>query len=116
MRAVLGQLPCGDPDILGSAVVSEDGLVIASALPEGYDGQRVSAVTAALSSIVNRAAQQIALGEVQRMMPFAEKGGVILCSGKKASLAVLTRSSAKIGLVLMDLMEAVDKLEDVLGY
>jgi hypothetical protein len=28
---------------------------------------------------------------------------------------VLTRSNARIGLVLMDVMEAVDKLKDVLG-
>jgi len=116
MREVLIQLSRGNPDILGSAIVSEDGLVIASALPEGYDDQRVSAVTAALSSIANRAAQQIALGEVRRMMLFAEKGGAILCSGRRASLVVLTRPNAKIGLVLMDVMEAVDKLKDVLGF
>ncbi|MEM0223066.1 MAG: roadblock/LC7 domain-containing protein [Thermofilum sp.] len=115
MREVLTALSRGNPDILGSAIVSEEGLVIASFLPEGYDDQRVSAVTAALHSIANRAAQQIALGEVQRMMLFAEKGGAILCSGKRASLVVLTRPNAKIGLVLMDIMDAVEKLKDVLG-
>lgn len=115
MREVLSNLSRGNPDILGAAIVSEDGLVVASALPEGYDDQKVSAVTAALHSIANRAAQQIALGDVQRMMLFAEKGGAILCAGKKASLVVLTRPSAKIGLVLMDVIDAVDKLKEVLG-
>lgn len=115
MQEVLNYLSHGNPDILGSAIVSEDGLIIASSLPEGYDDQKISAVTAALQSIANRAAQQIALGGVQRMMLFAEKGGTILCSGKKASLVVLTRPNAKIGLVLMDVMEAVEKLKEVLG-
>ena len=61
MREVLTALSRGNPDILGSAIVSEEGLVIASFLPEGYDDQRVSAVTAALHSIANRAAQQLSL-------------------------------------------------------
>ncbi|MEM1809178.1 MAG: roadblock/LC7 domain-containing protein [Nitrososphaerota archaeon] len=57
MREVLTALAVTpDACILGSAIVSEEGLVIASFLPEGYDDQRVSAVTAALHSIANRAA------------------------------------------------------------
>lgn len=115
MREVLNTLSHGNPDILGSAIVSNDGLVIASYLPEGYDEQRVSAVAAALQSIASRAAQQIALGEVQRMMLFAEKGGAILCAGKKSSLVVLSRPNAKIGLVLMDVTDAVERLKDILG-
>jgi len=39
----------------------------------------------------------------------------VICSGKLSSLIVLTRPDAKIGLVLMDVIEAVDKLRDVLG-
>ncbi len=114
IQTVLGDLSTGNPDIVGAAVISEEGLIIASDLPAGIDEQRVSAVTAALESIAERAAQQIALGKVSRLMIFAENGGALLCSGKKASLVILIKPNAKLGLILMDAKEAVDKLKDIL--
>lgn len=114
IQSVLSELSTGNPDIMGAAIISEEGLTIASDLPAGIDEQRVSAVAAALESIAERAAQQIALGKVSRLMIFAENGGALLCSGGKASLIILIRPNAKLGLVLMDAREAVDKLKDVL--
>jgi len=115
LRELLEGLSRGNPDILGSAIVSDEGLIVASFLPGDLDEHRISAITAALRAVANRAAQQIALGNVERIMMFAERGGAVICSGKFSSLIVLTRPDAKIGLVLMDVIEAVDKLRDVLG-
>lgn len=115
IQNVLNSLSSGNPDILGAALISEDGLIIASRLPAGMDDERVSAVVAALQSIAERAAQQIELGKISKMMVFAEKGGALLYVGKKASLVVFTRPTAKLGLVLMEATEAAENLSDVLG-
>ena len=100
---------------MGAAVVSEEGLIIASSLPTGIDEQRISAVVAALQSIAERAAQQITLGSVSRLILFAERGGAILCSGKRAALVILMRPNAKLGLILMDVKDATEKLKEILG-
>ena len=114
IQSILNEICTGNPDITGAAVVSEEGLIIASNLPAGIDEQRVSAVFAALQSIAERAAEQIGLGKITRMMVFAEKGGALMCSGGKASLVIFIRQKAKLGLVLMDASDAYEKLSELL--
>lgn len=115
IQNVLNSLSSGNPEILGAALISEDGLVIASRLPAGMDDERVSAVVAALQSIAERAAQQIELGKISRLMVFADRGGALLYVGKKSSLVIFTRPTAKLGLILMEATEAAENLSDVLG-
>ncbi len=114
LQGVLDELSM-NPEIVGSAVVSEDGLIIASSLPSELDEERVSAVVAALQSIAERSTHQIGLGRINRLMVFAERGGVLLYVGEKASLAVFTRPSAKLGLILLETAEAVKSLKEFLG-
>ena len=48
----LRELQASSPDIEASAIVSVDGLSIASALPQGVEEDRVSAMSAAPSSSI----------------------------------------------------------------
>ena len=52
----LRDLQASSPDIEASAVVSVDGLTIASALPQGVEEDRVSAMSAAMLSLGERIA------------------------------------------------------------
>jgi predicted regulator of Ras-like GTPase activity (Roadblock/LC7/MglB family) len=52
----LRDLQASSPDIEASAVVSVDGLSIASALPQGVEEDRVSAMSAAMLSLGERIA------------------------------------------------------------
>ncbi len=47
----LRDLQGGTPDIEGSAIVSVDGLIMASSLPAGVEEDRVSAMSAAMLSL-----------------------------------------------------------------
>jgi len=114
IQSILNEICTGNPDVTGAAVISEEGLLIASALPAGIDKQRVSAVFAALQSIAERVAEQIGLGKITRMVVFAEGGGALICSGEKASLVVFIRQKANLGLVLMDASDAYEKLSELL--
>jgi len=50
----LRDLQAGTPDVEASAVVSVDGLIMASSLPAGVEEDRVSAMSAAMLSLGER--------------------------------------------------------------
>jgi uncharacterized protein len=99
------------PDIEASAVVSVDGLPIATALPREVEEDRVSAMSAAMLSLGERIASELGRGVLSEVQIKGEKGFVILQSlGTEAVLTVLAREGAKMGLVLLDMRRAVDDL------
>src|ERR1700694_1187123 len=107
----LRDLQIGTPDIEASAVVSVDGLIMASALPTGVEEDRVSAMSAAMLSLGERIAGELGRGVLSEVQIKGEKGFVILQSlGTEAVLTVLAREGAKMGLVLLDMRRAVDDL------
>src|SRR5690606_10174370 len=55
----LRELQSGAPDITASAVVSVDGLIMASALPSDAEEDRVSAMSAAMLSLGERIASEL---------------------------------------------------------
>ena len=61
-------------DIEASALISIDGLMIASALPNGMDEDRIGAMSAALLSLGDRTARELARGSLQRVLVQGERG------------------------------------------
>ncbi len=108
----LRELQAGAPDIDASAVVSVDGLIIASALPANTEEDRVSAMSAAMLSLGERIAGELSRGTLDQVFIRGSQGFVILVSvGEEAVLTALVRSSAKLGLVFLDMKRAADDLE-----
>lgn len=62
LQQILNDLNGSTADIEASALISTDGLMMASALPQGMDEDRVGAMTAALLSLGDRAAKELAVG------------------------------------------------------
>ena len=107
----LRDMQVSSPDIEASAVVSVDGLPIATALPRDVEEDRVSAMSAAMLSLGERIASELGRGVLSEVQIKGEKGFVILQSlGTEAVLTVLAREGAKMGLVLLDMRRAVDDL------
>ena len=107
----LRDMQVSSPDIEASAVVSVDGLPIASALPRDVEEDRVSAMSAAMLSLGERIASELGRGGLSEVQIKGEKGFVILQSlGAEAVLTVLARESARVGLVLLDMRRAADDL------
>jgi predicted regulator of Ras-like GTPase activity (Roadblock/LC7/MglB family) len=102
-------------DIEASAVVSVDGLNMASTLPQGMEEDRVSAMSAAMLSLGERIAEELSRGIVEQVYVKGEQGYVILMSiGEEAVLTVLTRPKAKIGLVFLDMRRTVEDLKKLI--
>src|SRR5690606_7811108 len=108
----LRELQTGAPDITASAVVSVDGLIMASALPTGAEEDRVSAMSAAMLSLGERIASELGRGALDQVYIRGGDGFVILMSiGEEAVLTTLVREGAKLGLVFLDMKRAADDLE-----
>ena len=107
----LRELQASSPDVEASAVVSVDGLSIASALPQGVEEDRVSAMSAAMLSLGERIATELGRGTLEQVYVKGEKGYVFLMSiGEDAVLTVLAREQAKLGLILLDMRRAANDL------
>lgn len=111
----LRDLQANSTDIEASAVVSVDGLLIASALPLGVEEDRVSAMSAAMLSLGDRIALELQRGALQQVFIRGKQGYVILTSiGQEAVLTVLARERAKLGLVFLDISRAAEDLASLL--
>jgi len=111
----LRDLQVSSPDIEASAVVSVDGLIIASALPHEVEEDRVSAMSAAMLSLGERIASELGRGALSQVYIRGEKGYVILMSvGEEAVLTALAREQAKLGLILLDMRRAAEALTKLL--
>ena len=111
----LRDLQAGTPDIEASAVVSVDGLIMASSLPTGVDEDRISAMSAAMLSLGERIASELRRGSLERVFIKGSDGIIVLMAvGEEAVLTVLARSEAKLGLIFLDAKRAAEDLRRLL--
>lgn len=111
----LQELQRSTPDVEASALVSVDGLTIASALPSGVEEDRVSAMSAAMLSLGERIAGELGRGGLDQVYVKGAGGYVLLAAvGTDAVLTVLARSTAKLGLVFLEMRRAAEDLERML--
>ena len=111
----LQELQMSTADVEASALVSVDGLIIASALPAGIEEDRVSAMSAAMLSLGDRIAGELGRGELNQVYVKGDQGYVILMSvGEEAVLTVLAHQEGKLGLVLLDMRRTADDLAALL--
>jgi predicted regulator of Ras-like GTPase activity (Roadblock/LC7/MglB family) len=111
MVARLKDLQAGTADIEASAIVSVDGLIMASSLPADVEEDRVSAMSAAMLSLGERIASELGRGTLDQVYIRGDSGYVILMSvGEEAVLTALARSEAKLGLIFLDMKRAAEDL------
>jgi predicted regulator of Ras-like GTPase activity (Roadblock/LC7/MglB family) len=104
-------MQASSPEIEASAIVSIDGLTIASALPQEVEEDRVSAMSAAMLSLGERIASELGRGSLSQVYIKGEQGFVILMSiGEDTVLTALARENAKLGLIFLDMRRAIDDL------
>ena len=107
----LKALQASSQEVQAAALVSTDGLVIASVLPEGVEEDRVSAMSAAMLGLGERIANEFTLGAVEQVMVKGEQGYIILMAvGDDAVLTIWVNNLAKLGVVLLDMRRTADDL------
>ncbi|MEQ8674711.1 MAG: roadblock/LC7 domain-containing protein [Aggregatilineales bacterium] len=110
----LRDLQASSGDVEAAAIVSVDGLSMASSLPANIEEDRVSAMSAAMLSLGERISSELGRGELEQVMVKGENGYVILTAvGEEAVLTVLARENAKLGLIFLDVNRAVEALQSI---
>lgn len=111
----LADLLAQAPELEAAAVVSFDGLAMASALPSGMDEDRVAAMSAALLSLGEKAAQGLGRGDLSQVYVEGETGTVFLVSCRdEAVLVAVAAAGAKAGLMLFEVRRAAGAIGTVL--
>ena len=112
---ILNELVGQVPEIEAASVVSFDGLAMAAQLPAGMDEDRVAAMSAALLSLGERAAEGLGRGTLSQVYIEGENGTVFLISADdEAVLVAVAARRAKVGLILFEVRRAAAAVAEAL--
>jgi len=101
--------------VQATAVVSTDGLVIASRLPSDVEEDRIGAMGAAILSISNRSGGELERGEILRVLIEGEEGYILIRSvGEYAILVALVEKDVRLGLLFFEANKCIELLKEVL--
>jgi uncharacterized protein len=113
---ILQNFVSGTSDVQGAALVSPDGLPLASSLPSNMDEERTSAMSAAMLSLGERIGKELARGNVDKILVEGADGfGILMGCGDDAVLLVLASHAAKQGLLMLDIKRTVGEIKAALN-
>ncbi len=108
---ILSELNGASAEIEASAVISTDGLMMASQLPAGLDEDRVGAMGAAMLSLGDRTATELSRGQLEQVLIKGDNGYVLMThAGGEAVLSVLAKPNARLGLIFLDVKRAAEAI------
>ncbi len=112
LSSVLQDFVTSTSDIQGAALVTPDGLPLASTLPAGMDEERVAAMSAAMLSLAERIGMELSRGQIDRIYVEGDQGyGVLTSCGEDAVFLVLASQAAKQGLLMLEIKRALAELK-----
>ena len=115
LTRILKNLQNESPGIEACALISEDGLIIASVMPPELDDTRVGGMTATLLNLGTRAAVELRRGDVHEVIVRGDEGyAVMVSAGRGVLMLVLANENTKLGLIFFDMREAIKNVNKVL--
>jgi len=112
---ILKRLLAAIPEVKAAAIVSAEGLPIASALPQGVDETKIAAMTAALLSLAERSVMEMEKGMLDQIYVKGTDGYLLaLQCGPKAILTISTTNDVRLGLIFLDCKRTCEKIADLI--
>lgn len=112
---ILRGIRISSPDVIGAAVVSIEGFIIAAVAPSEIDEELVGGMAAALLGVGERISSELMRASMEQTYVKSEKGYVILNAvGTEAVLVLLVTKEAKLGLIFLELRRTIGELAKVL--
>lgn len=116
LSKILGKLNAVSKEIEASAVMTRDGLSIASKISGSVDKDRLGAMCASLLSLADRTAQDLERGKLKQLLIESELGSVLIVQiGTSAVLTVISRESSNLGMVFVEARKVARQIEET-GY
>lgn len=114
VRSILRNLHASSEHIQASALVSNDGLIIASLLTESVDADRFGAMCASLLALATKAAQEVERGKLRQIILDGTLGPMLLSyAGNVGVLAVAASTSANLGKIILDTRKTAQQIVDL---
>ena len=105
----------GLPEVDAAAIISLDGLIMSSALPDGMSEDRISAMSAAMLSLGEQINKEMGLGTLEQLYTRGSNGYVVLLAvGKDAVFTTLVQPEAKLGVLFLELRKTAEDLARLL--
>lgn len=115
IRDVLRTLRQASADIIGSAILTSDGFVVASLLPSELDEELVSGMAATLIGVGERISKEMMNSDLEQVYVRSAAGYVIANAlTDQEVLVVLTTRQVKLGLIFMELRQRTAELTRLL--
>jgi predicted regulator of Ras-like GTPase activity (Roadblock/LC7/MglB family) len=112
---ILKSMKSDNPDIEALAVVSLDGLPIASLLPSDTEEDRVAALSATVLALGERTSEELGKGLLEQAYVKGENGYIITTGIKNlAALMVVTNKDSKLGMALYSIKRGIQEIEKIL--
>lgn len=116
LNSLLQNFVSSTSDVQGAAVVTPDGLPLATSLPSSIDEERTAAMSAAMLSLGERISTEFARGDVDRIFVEGNKGyGILTSCGEDAVFLVLASQVAKQGLLMLEIKRTLGELKLLLN-
>lgn len=111
LHRILDDLVSRSTEIQGAALLSEDGLLLARALPADIEEARISGVAVMLYGAAAHACRALERQALREAIVRGEDGYAVMLSGDGGTqLLCLTASDARLGLVSMDMRRSAAQI------
>jgi predicted regulator of Ras-like GTPase activity (Roadblock/LC7/MglB family) len=111
INEVLRGLRLSSPEIIGSSVVSSDGFIIASVIPNEIDEDVVGGMAASLLGVGERISADLMRSQMEQTYVRSPKGYVIVNAvGTDSALVLLVTREAKLGLIFLEIKRTAAEL------
>lgn len=116
LKPILSELNNVSEHIEASAIMSRDGLSVASVLGAGVDPDRLGAMCAALLGLADTTARELNRGTLRQVLIHGTLGYMLITHvGDKAVLAVATKPGTNLGMVFLETKKTAQKIASILG-
>ncbi|HEX4353689.1 MAG TPA: roadblock/LC7 domain-containing protein [Polyangiales bacterium] len=111
INEVLRGLRQGTPEVIGAAVVSSEGFIVASVLPSEVDEDLIGGMAASLLGVGERISTDLMRSQMEQTYVRSPKGYIVVNqAGPDAVLVLLVSREAKLGLIFLELKRTIVEL------
>ena len=115
LEEALRALRSVSPHVVGSAVVTGDGFVVASELPDENYEKKVTIMAMAMLTMGQEATNELGSSDVERVLVESEDSYVVMVSaGPSAVLASVATKEVVLGLLFLALKETATRISKLL--
>lgn len=112
IKPILSRLNSISKEIEASAVMTRDGITLASMIREDVNQDRLGAMCASLLALSDKTSKELARGNLKQVLIEGDQGCILIVHiGKRAVLAVVSKPSSNLGMVFLEARKVAKEIE-----